>query len=86
MEITIPANTLDQSNPYVFLKEIFTDGNFNTVDVIYPTIAALSVFDPDWIRLLLRKLSEKWSVATQLCHPRYGHLQASHIDILKLLT
>lgn len=53
MEITIPTNTLDASNPYVFLKEMSIDGNVNTVDVIYATIAALGVFDPDWIKLLL---------------------------------
>ncbi len=54
MEITLPAsNIADTSNPYIFLKEISTDGNVNTVDVIYPTIAALGVLAPDWIALLL---------------------------------
>ena len=54
MEITLPAaNVAATKNPYVFLKEISTDGNVNTVDVIYPAIAALSVLAPDWIALLL---------------------------------
>lgn len=54
MEITLPAsNVAATSNPYIFLKEISTDGNVNTLDVIYPTITALSVFAPDWIALLL---------------------------------
>lgn len=57
MEITVPAsNVADTSDPYVFLKEISTDGNVNTVDVIYPIIAALSVLAPDWIALLLGPL------------------------------
>ena len=54
MEVTLPAsNVADTTNPYIFLKEISTDGNVNTVDVIYPTIAALGVLAPDWIALLL---------------------------------
>ena len=57
MEITLPAsNIADTSSPYIFLKEISTDGNINTVDVIYPAIAALSVFAPHWIRLLLEPI------------------------------
>ena len=77
MEITIPANTLDKSNSYVFLKETSTDGNVNIIDVIYPIIAALSVFDPDWIRLLLDPIatylkSEVWPHNYVI--QRYGHL------------
>ena len=54
MEITLPAsNVADTSKTYIFLKEISTDENVNTVDVIYPTLAALSVLAPDWIALLL---------------------------------
>ena len=54
MEITVPANDVaDTRNPYIFLKEISTDGNVNTVDVIYPALTALSVLAPEWIALLL---------------------------------
>ena len=34
MEITLPASKVaDTSNPHIFLKQISTDGNVNTIDV-----------------------------------------------------
>ena len=77
MKITIPANTLDTSNPYVLSKEISTDGNVNIIDVIHPTIAALSVFGPDWIRLLLDPIATYLKSGVWLHNyviQRYGHL------------
>lgn len=67
MEITLPAsNTADASNPYVFLKEISTNGDVNTVDVVYPTSTILGVISPDWIKYLLEPVaifseSEAWT-------------------------
>lgn len=58
MEITLPAsNTTDTSNPYVFLKEISTNGDVNTVDVVSPTSTILGVMSPDWIKFLLEPIA-----------------------------
>ncbi len=58
MEITIPTNNItDTSNPYVFLKEISTNGDVNTVDVVYPTSTILGVMSPDWIKYLLEPVA-----------------------------
>ena len=58
MEMTLPAdNFADTSNPYVFLKEISTNGDVNTVDVVYPTSTVLSVMSPNWIKYLLEPVS-----------------------------
>ncbi|KAL8829606.1 MAG: hypothetical protein Q9170_006092 [Blastenia crenularia] len=52
-DLTIPANTLDTSDLMLFLKEISSDGNVNTIDVIYPTFPIFYVMDPEYIRLVL---------------------------------
>ncbi|KAI4160954.1 MAG: hypothetical protein L6R39_000160, partial [Caloplaca ligustica] len=52
-DLTIPADTLDTSDLMLFLKEISSDGNVNTVDVIYPTFPIFYVMDPEYIRLVL---------------------------------
>ena len=58
MEITLPASSIaDTSHPYVFLKEISTNGDVNTVDVIYPTSTILGVISPDWIKYLLEPVA-----------------------------
>ena len=68
MEITLPAhNTKDTSNPYVFLKEISSNGDVNTVDVIYPASTILGVLSPVWIKYLLEPIASfcetpEWTV------------------------
>lgn len=57
LELTIPLDTLDTSNPYVFLKEISSDGNVNTIDVIYPMFPIINVLDPTWIKMLLAPIA-----------------------------
>lgn len=58
MEMTLPVhNNSDTSNPYVFLKEISTNGDVNTVDVVHPTSTILSVMSPDWIQYLLEPIA-----------------------------
>lgn len=57
MEITLSSTDADTSNPYIFLKEISTNGDVNTVDVVYPTSTILSVMSPDWIKYLLEPVA-----------------------------
>ncbi|KAL8779313.1 MAG: hypothetical protein Q9213_006993, partial [Squamulea squamosa] len=52
-DLTIPAGTLNTDDVMLFLKEISSDGNVNTVDVIYPTFSIFYVMDPEYIRLVL---------------------------------
>lgn len=53
IDVTIPDDTLDTNDILVFMKEISTDGNVNTVDVIYPAFPIFYVMNPEYIRLLL---------------------------------
>jgi hypothetical protein len=42
--------------PWAFLKEISSDGNVSTVDVIYPASPAYLYLSPDYLRMLLAPL------------------------------
>ncbi|KAJ5319775.1 hypothetical protein PENANT_c026G10365 [Penicillium antarcticum] len=53
IDLTIPNNTLDTKNVLAFIKELSSDGNINTIDVIMPAFPIYFVMDPDYIRLLL---------------------------------
>lgn len=53
IDVTIPLDTLDTKDILVFMKEISSDGNVNTIDVIYPAFPIFYVMNPDYIRLLL---------------------------------
>jgi hypothetical protein len=39
--------------PWAFLKEISSDGNVSTVDVLYPAMPVFAYLDPQYLRLLL---------------------------------
>ncbi|MFJ4920705.1 glutaminase domain-containing protein [Streptomyces sp. NPDC088725] len=43
-------------SPWAFLKEISSNGNMSTVDVIYPAFPAYLQLSPDYLRLLLEPL------------------------------
>ncbi|KXT00156.1 hypothetical protein AC578_3299 [Pseudocercospora eumusae] len=66
MELTI-ADNLNTSDVMVFQKEISSDGNVNTVDVIFPLSPILYVMAPEWIRLLCEPVMQylatgRWDV------------------------
>lgn len=43
----------DASTPYIFLKEISSNGDMQTVDVIFPFIPVMLYLEPSWTRLML---------------------------------
>ncbi|KAF3390622.1 Glutaminase A [Penicillium rolfsii] len=47
-----------ESKPYLFLKEISSDGNMNTVDVIFPAYPIFLYSNPDLLKLVLDPLYE----------------------------
>ena len=56
---------LPDSEPWLFLKEISSDGNVSTVDVAYPAFPAFLYTNPELVRLLIAPLvyypeSGKW--------------------------
>lgn len=57
-DLTIPADTLDTSNVMVFMKEISSDGNVNTIDVIFPAFPIFWVMNPEYIRLSLEPVMQ----------------------------
>jgi hypothetical protein len=48
----------DLTKQYLFLKEISSDGNTQTVDVIFPFHPILLYLKPEWVKLLLDPLFE----------------------------
>ncbi|KAK0897855.1 hypothetical protein LTR02_010491 [Friedmanniomyces endolithicus] len=46
----------DTGDPFAFVKEISSDGNVNTIDVIYPMAPMLYVLAPGYLRLLLEPI------------------------------
>ncbi|KAA8566060.1 hypothetical protein EYC84_008664 [Monilinia fructicola] len=67
IDLVIPNATLDTSNVLAFVKEISSDGNVNTVDVIMPLFPILYVTNPEYIRLLLEPIlqylaSGRWTL------------------------
>ncbi|KAJ5178726.1 hypothetical protein N7492_001936 [Penicillium capsulatum] len=58
IEITIPNDSLDTGKARAFIKEISSDGNINTVDVIYPSFPLFYILSPEYIKLLLTPVFE----------------------------
>jgi hypothetical protein len=62
---TMSTPSLGATEPWLFLKEISSDGNVSTVDVVYPAFPAFLYANPELVRLLLDPLiayaeSGKW--------------------------
>ncbi|TGO37209.1 hypothetical protein BHYA_0103g00320 [Botrytis hyacinthi] len=67
IDLVIPNATLDTSEVLAFVKEISSDGNVNTVDVIMPLFPVLYVTNPEYLRLLLEPIlqylaSGRWTL------------------------
>ena len=45
-------------DPIIFFKEISSDGNMNTVDVIYPAFPFFLYTNPKWLAYLMEPLIE----------------------------
>lgn len=58
IEVTIPNDSLDKSEARAFIKEISSDGNINTVDVIFATFPIFYVLSPEIIKLLIAPVFE----------------------------
>ncbi|KAL4980869.1 hypothetical protein BDW66DRAFT_699 [Aspergillus desertorum] len=56
IDLTIPDDSLDTSEVLAFVKELSSNGNLNTVDVIMPAFPMYYVMDPDYIRHLLEPM------------------------------
>lgn len=56
MDLTIPLSTLSTSNPMAFIKEMSSNGNLNTTDIIYPAFPMFFVLNSTWIRMLLKPM------------------------------
>ncbi|KAF7714464.1 Uncharacterized protein PECH_004944 [Penicillium ucsense] len=53
IDLTIPDKSRATSGVMAFIKELSSDGNVNTIDVIMPAFPIYWVMNPEWIRLLL---------------------------------
>ncbi|KAJ5994562.1 hypothetical protein N7451_010286 [Penicillium sp. IBT 35674x] len=56
IDLTIPNDSLNTDDVLAFIKELSSDGNINTIDIIMPAFPIYWVMDPDWIRLLLEPI------------------------------
>lgn len=53
---------MSTASPNIFLKEISSDGNVNTVDVIFPTFPIFISMNPVYLKLLLQPIIEYLAV------------------------
>jgi len=56
IELTVPYDSLDANEARAFIKEISSNGNINTVDVIYATFPVLYILSPEILRLLIEPI------------------------------
>lgn len=53
VELTVPHDSLDTKDARAFIKEISSNGNINTVDVIYATFPIFYILSPEILKLLI---------------------------------
>ena len=77
IDVTIPEDTKDTNDVLAFVKELSSNGNLNTVDVIMPAFPIYYVLDPDYIRLLLEPIM-RYLEAGRWREPFMIHDMGSH--------
>ncbi|KAK6837141.1 protein of unknown function DUF1793 [Aspergillus parasiticus SU-1] len=77
IDLTIPNDSLDIDDALAFVKELSSDGNLNTVDVIMPAFPIYYVMNPDYIRLLLEPMM-RYLAAGRWREPYVIHDMGSH--------
>lgn len=77
IDLTIPNDSLDTLDVLAFIKELSSNGNVNTVDIIMPAFPIYWVFDPDYIRLLLQPIMNYLAVG-RWHHPYTIHDMGTH--------
>jgi hypothetical protein len=55
LELTVPENNMS-AEPSAFLKEISSDGNVNTIDLIFQSWPIFISLNPEWIKLQLKPI------------------------------
>lgn len=58
IELTVPHDSLDPKDARAFIKEISSNGNINTVDVIYATFPVFYTLSPEILKLLVKPIFE----------------------------
>lgn len=58
IELTVPHDSLSTADTRAFIKEISSNGNINTVDVIYATFPVFYILSPDILKLLIKPIFE----------------------------
>ena len=77
IDVTIPNDTRDTNDVLAFIKELSSNGNLNTVDVIMPAFPIYYVLDPNYIRLLLEPMM-RYLAAGRWRRPFTIHDMGSH--------
>ncbi|KAH8701553.1 glutaminase A L-glutamine amidohydrolase [Talaromyces proteolyticus] len=75
-EITVPLANLTES-PHMFLKEISSDGNIQTIDVMYQTWPVFISLNPEYIKLFLKPVLS-YSATGAWPHPWVIHDLGTH--------
>ncbi|KAL1630319.1 hypothetical protein SLS56_004991 [Neofusicoccum ribis] len=57
MDITVPSDSLDTSKTNAWMKEISSNGDIQTLDIIYPAAPLFYWLSPGYIRLMLRPIA-----------------------------
>ncbi|KAF9887008.1 hypothetical protein FE257_010624 [Aspergillus nanangensis] len=77
IDLTIPNDSLDTDEVLGFIKELSSNGNLNTVDVIMPAFPIYYIMDPTYIRLLLEPMM-RYLVAGRWRKPYLIHDMGAH--------
>ena len=77
IDLTIPHDSLNASDVLAFVKELSSNGNVNTIDVIFPAFPMYYVMEPEYIRLLLEPVM-RYLKAGRWKHPYAIHDLGTH--------